>query len=143
MAPGECGALRREGSLHLLEEPCSRERASQTPLRPKRRLDLEPRFPRPLGPLAPQLVAADALALGLAGGQGRHLRGLRRAGAADLELGLNLGAAAGEGTQRFVGDAGDLGGAAANLKEGEPELGGELVAKLGLVEVAGALRVAI
>ena len=84
LAAGEGRALRREGALDLLEEPRPRAASAETTLRPKRRLDLEPGFPRPLAPLAPQLVAVEASILGLAGGEGRHLRCLRGTRAADL-----------------------------------------------------------
>ena len=87
-----------------------------------------------------QRVEIEALVLGPAGGEGGDLGGLGGVSAAARQLRLDLGAAAREGAQGLVGDAGHLGRPAMDLAEVKAELVRELGSELGLVEVAGGLR---
>ena len=97
-----------------------------------------------LGPLAPageHLPAGEVRVLCLAGGEGRDLHRARRGiGAGGLE---DFRAAGGEGAQVLVGEAGDLGDPLAGLLPLDAEAGAQLVAQVGLVDVAGGGRVLV
>jgi len=90
-------------------------------------------------PRLAQRLLGQVAVLRLPRGQGGDLHLARRGALAGG--GEDLGAAGGEGAQLLRAEALDLGDPVADLLPAHPEPAGQLVAQVGLVDVAGGLRV--
>ena len=88
-------------------------------------------------PLGAELVGPDAVVLGAAGVECRGPGGLGGVQAPGRELVLDLAPSGGEQFAELGWDADDLGGAFVDGSPVDAEAAGELVAEVGLVEVAG------
>jgi hypothetical protein len=146
LAAVEVGRRRRD----RLAELNLRDGGSLGAADPQRRLGVEGARDRlavqadligPRSPARQQLAVADVALLRLAGGECCDLH--RARGGVRARRLEYLRAAGGEGPQVLVGEARDLGDALAGRLPLDPEAAGQLMAKVGLVDVGGGLGVVV